>query len=289
MRTIFSIGLDAVSYGMLLFMISIGLSIMMGLMRVVNLAHGAFAMIGGYLASFALQGLNLHYATAILIAVAGTVALSIPLEILLYRRIYRKSDALTQLLLTIGITYFIIGVMNFLFGPTLKPIPLPAALSGPVDIGFRVVPADRIFIVACGSLTALLLWYLLDRTGFGLRLRAAVDNSDMAEALGIRTEVVYSATFALAVGLAAFGGVVGAELLPIEPFYALRYMVMFLVVVSVGGAGSIVGALLASFLLGLADTTGKYLAPEFGEFFFYLAVILIVFLFPHGLLGRRAH
>jgi branched-chain amino acid transport system permease protein len=228
----------------------------------------------------------LHYGTAILIAVAGTVALSIPFEILLYRRIYRKSDALTQLLLTIGITFFIIGGMNFLFGPTLKPIPLPQALSGPVDIGFRMIPAHRIFVVACGSVTALLLWYLLDKTEFGLRLRAAVDNSDMAEALGIRTELVYSATFALAVGLAAFGGVAGAELLPIEPYYALRYMVMFLVVVSVGGAGSIAGALCASFLLGLADTTGKYLAPEFGEFFFYLAVILIVFLFPHGLLGR---
>lgn len=274
------------SYGMVLFMISIGLSIMMGLMRVVNLAHGAFAMIGGYLASYALRAMGLPYAVAILIAVVGTIAISIPFEVLLYRRIYRKSDALTQLLLTIGITFFIIGIVNFVFGPTLKSIPLPPALSGPLDIGFRMVPTHRMFVIACGAVTALALWFLLDKTEFGVRLRAAVDNGDMAEALGIRTEVLYSATFALAVGLAAFGGVVGAELLPIEPFYALRYMVTFLVVVSVGGAGSIAGALSASLLLGLADTTGKYLAPEFGEFFFYLAVIVIVFLFPHGLLGR---
>jgi branched-chain amino acid transport system permease protein len=285
-RTILSIGLDAVSYGMVLFIISIGLSIMMGLMRVVNLAHGAFAMIGGYLASYALRGLGLPYPAAIVIAVAGTMAISVPFEVLLYRRIYRKSDALSQILLTIGITFFIIGIANFVFGPTLKSIPLPPALSGPVDIGFRMIPAHRIFVVASGGFTALMLWYLIEKTEFGVRLRAAVDNGDMAEALGIRTELLYSATFALSVGLAAFGGVVGAELLPIEPFYALRYMVTFLVVVSVGGAGSIVGALAASFLLGLADTTGKYLAPEFGEFFFYLAVILIVFLFPHGLLGR---
>jgi branched-chain amino acid transport system permease protein len=159
-------------------------------------------------------------------------------------------------------------------------------LSGPLDIGFRMIPTHRVFVIACGVVTALALWLLIDKTEFGIRLRASVDNSDMADSLGIRTEWIYAATFALAVGLGAFGGVVGAELLPIEPFYALRYMVTFLVVVSVGGAGSIAGALAASLLLGLADTTGKYLAPEYGEFFFYLAVIVIAFLFPRGLFGR---
>lgn len=286
MQTILSIGLDGISYGMVLFIISIGLSIMMGLMRVVNLAHGAFAMIGGYLASYAMRDFGAGYALAIAVAVIGTILISIPLEILLYRRIYRKSDALTQLLLTIGITFVIIGLSNFIFGPTLKAIPLPNALSGPLDIGFRMIPTHRVFVIACGVVTALALWLLIDKTEFGIRLRASVDNSDMADSLGIRTEWIYAATFALAVGLGAFGGVVGAELLPIEPFYALRYMVTFLVVVSVGGAGSIAGALAASLLLGLADTTGKYLAPEYGEFFFYLAVIVIAFLFPHGLFGR---
>ncbi|MBR0873221.1 branched-chain amino acid ABC transporter permease [Bradyrhizobium tropiciagri] len=287
MRTSLSIGLDAISYGMVLFIISIGLSIMMGLMRVVNLAHGAFSMIGGYLASFALKSAGLGYPLAIALAVLGTIVIALPIEFLLYRRIYRKSDELTQLLLTIGIAFVIIGVANYLMGPTTKSIPLPAMLSGPVDLGFRMIPAHRLFAVACGVCTAGLLWLLIDRTGFGIRLRAAVDNGDMAEALGIKTQILFSATFALAVGLAAFGGVVGAELLPIEPFYALRYMVVFLVVVSVGGAGSIPGAVAASILLGLADTTGKYLAPEYGEFFFYLAVILVVFLFPNGLLGRK--
>ncbi|MBN9499859.1 MAG: branched-chain amino acid ABC transporter permease [Alphaproteobacteria bacterium] len=286
MQTVLSIAFDGIAYGMVLFIISIGLSIMMGLMRVVNLAHGAFAMIGGYLASYAMRGLGMNYAIAIIAAVIGTIVISIPFEILLYRRIYRKSDALTQLLLTIGITFFIIGVANFLLGPTLKSIPLPAALSGPMDIGFRMVPTHRIFVIACGVIVALLLWFLIEKTEFGVRLRASVDNSDMADSLGIRTEWIYAATFALAVGLGAFGGVVGAELMPIEPYYALRYIVTFLVVVSVGGAGSIVGAIAASLLLGFADTTGKYLAPEYGEFFFYLVVILIVFMFPRGLFGR---
>lgn len=285
--TVLGVVLDAISYGMVLFIISIGLSIMMGLMRVVNLAHGAFAMIGGYLASYALKSLGVGYPLAIVLAVIGAILISIPFEFLLYRRIYRKSDELTQILLTIGITFVIIGVANYVLGPTSKSIPLPAVLSGPFDLGFRMIPAHRLFVIACGLCTALLLWLLIDRTEFGVRMRAAVDNGDMAEALGIRTQLIFTAAFALAIGLAAFGGVVGAELLPIEPFYALRYMVTFLVVVSVGGAGSIAGALSASMLLGLADTTGKYLAPEYGEFFFYLAVILAVFLFPNGLLGRK--
>src|ERR1700760_3255590 len=176
MRTVLSIAVDALAYGMVLFTISIGLSIMMGLMRVVNLAHGAFAMIGGDFASYALRIMGVNYAAAIVIAVIGTIVISIPFEVLLYRRIYRKSDALTQLLLTIGITFLIIGLANFVFGPTLKPIPLPAALSGPLDIGFRMIPTHRMFVIACGGVTALALWYLLDRTEFGVRLRAAVDD-----------------------------------------------------------------------------------------------------------------
>lgn len=286
MRTLLGILPDALAYGMVLFTISIGLSIMMGLMRIVNLAHGAFAMIGGYLASFALTTLGVSYPVAIVVAVIGTIVVSAPLEVLLYRRIYRGSSELTQILLTIGITFFIVGVANYIFGPTSKPVPLPAALKGPFDLGFRMIPTHRLFVIACGAVTAVALWFAIERTDFGVRLRAAVDNRDMAEALGIKTQIVYSATFALAVGLAAFGGVVGAELLPVEPYYALRYMVTFLVVVSVGGAGSVGGALASSLLLGLADTTGKYLAPEFGEFFFYVAVIAIVYVFPHGLFGR---
>lgn len=286
MRTILSIAADAIAYGMVLFIISIGLSIMMGLMRVVNLAHGAFAMIGGYFASYSIRDLGIGYGGAIALAVAATIIIAIPLERLLYRRIYRNTDPLIQVLMTVGVTFVIIGLANYVFGPTMKPIPLPQALSGPIDIGFRTMPTHRLFVIACGLVTALALWLVIERTEFGVKLRASVDNSDMADALGIRTEIIYAVTFALAVGLGAFGGVIGAEILPIEPFYALRYMVTFLVVVSVGGAGSILGALSAALLLGLADTTGKYLAPEYGEFFFYLAVIVVVSAFPRGLLGR---
>jgi branched-chain amino acid transport system permease protein len=285
MQTVLSIGADALAYGMILFVISIGLSVTMGLMRVVNLAHGAFAMIGGYIASYATRDLGLGYGIGVMLAVAGTVAIAVPLERFLYRRIYRAPE-LTQVLMTIGITFCIVGIANYALGPTLKTVPLPEPLRGPVDIGFRSIAAHKLFVIACGVVVAMGLWLLVERTAFGVRLRAAVDDAAMAAALGVRTELVYAVSFALAVGLAALGGVVGAELLPIEPYYALRYMVTFLVVVSVGGPGSIAGALLACLLLGAVDTAGRYLMPDFGEFFFYLAVIAIVCAFPRGLLGR---
>jgi branched-chain amino acid transport system permease protein len=285
MLTALSIAVDALAYGMALFIICIGLSLTMGLMRVVNLAHGAFAMIGGYIASWAAREHGLGYGFAIALAMAGTVMIAIPLERLLYRRIYDRSE-LTQLLMTIGIAFCVIGLTNYLFGPTLKTIPLPEALARPVDLGFRSISGHRLFVIASGFSAAGGLWFLIQRTGFGIELRAAVENAPIARALGIRTGRVYAASFALAVALAAFGGVAGAEFLPIEPYYALRYMVTFLVVVSVGGAGSIPGALAACLLLGAADVGGRYLMPDFGNFFFYLAVILMVCAFPRGLMGR---
>lgn len=285
MQTILSIGIDAFAYGMALFIICIGLSLTMGLMRVVNLAHGAFAMIAGYIASYVARDLGWGYGFAIILAVVGTIILSIPLERFLFRRIYGSSE-LTQVLMTIGITFCVIGVTNYFFGPTLKTIPLPASLSQPVDVGFRTIAAHRLFVMACGLVVAAGLWYVIERTAFGIKLRATVDNAAMADALGVKTQVVYAVSFALAIGLAAFGGVVGAEFLPIEPYYALRYMVTFLVVVSVGGAGSILGAVIACLVLGAVDTTGRYLMPDFGNFFFYAAVIAIVCVFPRGFFGK---
>jgi branched-chain amino acid transport system permease protein len=285
MQTILSIGIDAFAYGMALFIICIGLSLTMGLMRVINLAHGAFAMIAGYIASYAARELGTGYAIAIFLAIIGTIVISIPLERFLYRRIY-GSPELTQVLMTIGITFCVIGITNYFFGPTLKTIPLPESLAKPVDVGFRTIAAHRLFVMACGLIVAGGLWFLIEKTAFGIKLRATVDNAAMADALGVKTQVVYAISFAIAIGLAALGGVVGAEFLPIEPYYALRYMVTFLVVVSVGGAGSIPGAVVACLVLGAVDTTGRYLMPDFGNFFFYAAVIAIVCVFPRGFFGR---
>src|SRR5690606_1792199 len=188
MQTVFSIGVDALAYGMVLFVISIGLSVTMGLMRVVNLAHGAFAMIGGYIASYAARDLGLAYALAVIIAVFGTILIAIPIERFLYRRIYGQPE-LTQVLMTIGITFCIIGIANYVFGPTLQTIPTPDTLRQSVRLGFRTVSAHRLFVIGCGVAVALGLWYFIERTAFGVKLRAAVDNAAMAAALGVRTEV----------------------------------------------------------------------------------------------------
>ncbi len=161
MQTFFSIGVDALAYGMVLFVISIGLSVTMGLMRVVNLAHGAFAMIGGYIASYAARDLGLGYGLAVLLAVVGTIIIAIPLERFLYRRIYGAPE-LTQVLMTIGITFCVIGIANYVFGPTLKTIPLPRELQGPVDLGFRTIAAHKLFAIVCGVIVALGLWFLIE-------------------------------------------------------------------------------------------------------------------------------
>ncbi|AWK90140.1 branched-chain amino acid ABC transporter permease [Azospirillum thermophilum] len=288
METLFGIAVDGVAYGMILFIISVGLSVTLGLMRVVNLAHGAFAMVGGYVASYAAQGLGLPYPAAIAVAVVLTVVATLPMEKLLYRRIYGSANELQQVLLTIGLTFVIVAGINYIFGPTLKRVPLPDMLVGVVELGPKAIPAHRAFVIAVGAAILLGLWWLLERTDFGIRLRAAVDDPAMAAALGIRTERLYAATFAIGTGLAALGGVLGAELLPLEPYYAIRYIVLFLAVVAVGGAGSIFGSAAAALALGIVDTAGKYLIPNFGEFFFYAALILILFRWPHGFFHGRA-
>ncbi|MCT6920360.1 MAG: branched-chain amino acid ABC transporter permease, partial [Bifidobacteriales bacterium] len=222
--TLASIAIDAFAYGTILFIISIGLSVTLGLMRVVNLAHGAFAMIGGYLASYGVTELRLHYFVAMILAIVLTILIAIPAERYLYRKIYGAPE-LTQVLMTIGITFLVIGVTNYVAGPTLKTIPLPDFLTGSVDIGFRALPKQRLFLIVIGMVVASGLWFLIEKTNFGIKLRAAVDNANMAQALGIRTQIIYAVSFAIAIGLAAMGGIIGSELLPLDPYYALRYMV----------------------------------------------------------------
>jgi branched-chain amino acid transport system permease protein len=285
--TALNILVDGLTFGMVLFIISIGLSVAMGLMRFVNLAHGSFAMVAGYLASWLVQVKGIPYGFAIVLAVAATVALGWPIERFLLRRLYAVADPLVPVLLTIGLAFVLTGLVNAGFGPTLKSIPLPAVLTGSFELGFKTLAVHRAAVLIAGFGVAALLWWLIDRSDFGIFLRAAVDHPQMASSLGIKPQRIYALTFALAVGLAAFGGVVGAQILPIEPTYGFRYMVTFLVVVSVGGAGSIGGALAASIVLGIINTAGNYFFPDFGDFFFYLAVTVMALAFPDGL-ARRA-
>lgn len=287
MSLLLNIAVDGIAYGMILFMIAVGLSVTMGLMRVVNLAHGGFALIGGALAHWLGRELGLPFLAAAALAIAGTVALAMPLERLVYRRIYGFGE-LQQVLATIGLTFLMIATVNLWLGSSLLAIPLPEALQRSIDLGFRQLTAHRVTVIVVGLAVILGLWALLDRTRFGIRLRAAVDNRDTASALGIDTGRIYMLTFALGAGLAALGGILGAELLPIDAYYPLRYMVLFLIVVAIGGLGSILGSFAAALAIGLVETASRYLLPDLATIVTFALVILFLALRPQGLLGRAS-
>jgi len=287
MHILANILIDGISYGMVLFIISVGLSITLGLMRFINLAHGAFAMTGGYLAAWLARVEGWGYAASVGAAVLLTAVLGAALEAIVLRKLYRRSE-LDQVLFTIGLAFVFVAATNLAFGPQVQMIPLPAWLAGSVDLGVRTLPAQRVLVIVAGAAVALLCGLVVTRSRFGVWLRAAVDNKDAAATLGVNIRLVSGLTFAAGCGLAALGGVLGAELMPLEPYYALKYLVLVLVVVAVGGMGSITGTLAAAVLLGVIETASKYLASEYGSLFFFVAMIVALSVRPQGLLRRAA-
>jgi branched-chain amino acid transport system permease protein len=289
MDTIFSalvsILFHGLAFAMVLYIVSVGLSLTMGLMGFVNLAHGAFAMVGGYVAVSLMNSLAVPFGFALLAAFLLTGMISAILERTLYTRLYGAAE-LEQVLFTIGLIFMVSAVMRKLFGPIALPVHLPAMLGGQLSLGFRTVPMYRAFLIGFGFILILLLWLGIERTRFGARLRAAVDNRRMAESIGIDTSLLFTLTFALGSGLAALGGGLGADILAIYPGYATEYLVYFLMVVAVGGLGSIRGPFVAALLLGIGDSACKYLVPEFGAFFLYVAMIAVLMWRPNGLFGR---
>jgi branched-chain amino acid transport system permease protein len=278
--------LDGLAYGMVLFIISVGLTVTMGLMNVVNLAHGGFAMAGGYIAAVLVDaGVPFFVATVIAVLAAG--ALGAIAELTVYRPLYRKGE-LPQLLMTFGLVFVIIAGLTAIFGTHIKPFRPPPALGGLVDLGFRTYPLYRLFLIGMGVALTLTLWLVIDRSLFGARLRASVDNAQMARAVGMDVNLLFTATFAGGCALAGLGGVLGAELLPIEPTYAVRYLVTFLVVVAVGGHGNFKGSLVAALSLGLIETAGKYYVPHFSAYFMFAAVIALLLWRPNGLLPAKS-
>jgi branched-chain amino acid transport system permease protein len=273
------------AYGMILYIVSVGLSVTMGLMGFVNLAHGVFAMLGGYVTVTLMNRWHVPFGFALLAAFLAVAALSVVLERSLYARLYDAGE-LEQVLFTIGLVFMAVAVVRKLWGPLPQPIAVPAMLSGEIDLGFRHFPTYRSFLIAFSLALSLMLWLGLERTRFGAMLRAAVDNRRMAESLGINTRRLFTLSFALGSGLAALGGGLGADILAIYPGYAMEYLVYFLMVVAVGGLGSIKGPFIAALLLGIGDTACKYLVPQLGAFFIYLAMIGLLLWRPAGLFGR---
>lgn len=282
-----SILIDGVAYAMVLFMITIGLSMTMGLMRVVNLAHGAFAMAGGFLAAALPGALGLSVWLGMALAIALVALAALPIERWLLRRFYRRSE-LDQMLVTIGIMFICMALANIVFGSSIKSVSLPEVLQGSIDIGYRLVQKHRLFVMLLGVAVLALLWFAVERSDFGIRVRAAVDNAPTAQAVGIDTARLYAVAFAAGAALAALGGIVGAELLPMEASYAGKYLVTFLAVVAVGGQGTLAGSFVAALLLGGVETTMKYLVPQLSSVAFFLTMFLVLLLRPQGLFGRRA-
>jgi branched-chain amino acid transport system permease protein len=285
MFTILNILIDGIAYGMILFMISVGLSITMGLMRVINLAHGGFALLGGVFVNLLMQRAGMAFVPAAFLSVLGVIGFAIPIERIFYRRIYGLGE-LEQVLATIGFTFLIIASVNYVMGSSLIPIHLPGSLSGTIDFGFRVLPFHRLVVIVAGILSIVALYALIEKTRFGIYLRASVDNRKTAAALGIDTSKVFSLTFGLGAALAAAGGILGAELLPIEAYYPLRYMILVLLVVSIGGMGSIAGSFCAALGIGIFDTALRYIFPEIATVFFYLVFMGFLAFRPNGLMGK---
>jgi branched-chain amino acid transport system permease protein len=278
--------LGGLSAGTVLFVVSVGLSVTMGLMGFVNLAHGAFAMFGGYVIVVAMNRAHFDFASALALGFIATAALSVVLEQFLYRRLYLAGE-LDQVLFTIGLIFIFIAATTLAVGPSGETLQLPAALSGQLNLGFIRYRTYSIFLIAVGFLIMFSIWLAIERTRIGAAIRATVDNRRMAESLGINVHRLFTITFAFGSGMAAIGGGLGAEFLGLDPQYPLKYLVYFLIAVSVGGLGSVLGVYCASLILGVLNFALTFYLPKGGTLFIYALAILILLVRPQGLLGRK--
>jgi branched-chain amino acid transport system permease protein len=281
---------DGIAYGMLLFILAVGLAVTMGLMNFINLAHGAFAMVGGYITVLLMQRFGVPFLVCLPLAFLGSALVGGVLERTLYRPMYKKPH-LDQVLFSIGLTFMAVAATDYFIGSTQQIIQLPAWLKGRSEFGEGAwmlgMGHYRLFIIGvCAALTVA-LQFVLAKTRFGSRLRASVDDQRVAAGLGINVNMVFLSTFAVGSGLAGLGGALGAEVLGLDPTFPLKFMIYFLIVVAVGGTSSITGPLLAALLLGIADVAGKYYIPKMGAFIVYSLMIIILMWRPQGLFVRR--
>ena len=283
---VFGVIFDGFAYGMLLFLLSVGQSVTLGMMNFINLAHCSFAMLGGYVTIALMSRYGWPFFATLPCAFVAAAVVSVGFERTLFRRLYRASD-LDQVLLTIGIVFISVAVAAYIFGTDQQPLRLPAYLrSSFIFMGLRFA-VYRLILIAIALAITLALVLGVEYTRFGARVRAAVDNERMARGLGIDVDRTFAITFALGSGLAGLGGALAIEILGLDPSFALVYLVYVLIIVSVGGLGSIAGSFAAAVVLGISDVAGKYYIPQLGAFLIYLVMISLLMWRPLGLLGRR--
>jgi len=286
MPPVFGVLFDGVAYGMLLFMLSVGLSVTLGMMNFVNLAHGSFAMLGGYVTVTLMNSLGWSFFATLPVAFVAAALCSIVLERLFFRRFYHASD-LEQCLLTIGIVFVSIATAAYIYGTINQPVQLPGYMRGSINFAGVNFGIYRIFLIGIALLITIVLVFTIETTRFGAQVRAAVNNQRMARGLGINVDRLFAITFALGSGLAGLGGALAIEIVGLDPSFALTYLIYVLIVVSVGGLGSIWGSFAAAMLLGISDTAGKYYVPAIGAFLIYLVMIVLLMWRPSGLFGKR--
>jgi branched-chain amino acid transport system permease protein len=277
---------DGLAYGMLLFLLSVGLSVTLGMMNFINLAHCAFGMLGGYATVTLMDRFGWPFLASLPAAFLCAAAMSIVLERLLFRRMYRASD-LDQVLMTIGVVFVSVAAAAYFWGTAPQSLSLPEYLRGSVDLLGIHFGNYRLFLIAVALLVALLLVAGLEWTRFGAQVRAAVDNQRMARGLGVNVDRAFALTFALGGGLAGLGGALASGMVGLDPGFAFAYLVYVLIVVSVGGLATIGGTFAAAILLGVSDNAGKYFVPEIGSFLIYLVMVGLLMWRPAGLFGRR--
>jgi len=277
---------DGVAYGMLLFLMSVGLSVTLGMMNFVNLAHCSFAMLGGYVTVTLMNAAGWPFLATLPAAFVGGAVASIALERVFFRRFY-NSNELNQCLLTIGIVFVSIAAAAYLYGTDQQPMQLPPYLRGSFNVAGVDLAVYRLFLIVVAALITVVLMVTLESTRFGAQVRAAVNNQRMARGLGIDVDRLFAFTFALGGGLAGLGGGLALPMLGLDPSFALTYLIYVLIVVAVGGLGSIAGSLAAAMLLGVADMAGKYYVPALGSVLIYLVMLVMIMWRPTGLFGRR--
>lgn len=276
---------DGLAYGMLLYVLSCGLAVTLGLMNFINLAHGAFAMAGGYATVLLTNRLGVPFLATLPVAFVLTAVVGGVLEKLLYKPMYEKGH-LDQVLFSTGIVFMAVAGVDYLMGSQQQILNLPELLKGRVEIAGVGIGIYRAFlIVVCGAL-AIVLQIINGKTRFGSQLRAAVDDRRIARGVGIRVNGIFAITFAVGSGLAGLGGALGAEVLGLDPTFPLKFMVYFLIVVSVGGTSTMYGPLVSSILLGVTDVLGKYYVPSLGSFIIYFVLVAVLVLKPQGLFSR---
>jgi len=287
MTSVLTVLFNGVAYGMLLFIMSVGLSVTMGMMNFVNLAQASFSMLGGYIMVAVTQKLGIPFLASLPIAFVVVGIASLVIERLIFRHFYGTDD-LTHVLLTIGLIFMSIAIVTYFWGSTYQQVSVPSWLTGQQEVLGFTLERYRMFLVAVGGALAFVLVFGLERTRFGAIVRACVDNNRVARACGLNTELVFALTFAIGGGLAGLAGALSANLLGIDPNFPLRYLVYLLIVVSVGGMGTISGTLIAGLVLGIGDVACKYYVPQIGGFVIYAITVAVMLWRPHGLLGRRA-